>query len=167
ICQCCHEKKVVTGAASGHLYVWSGRNCVKSLRGHYGPVTAMFSGSYGLISGGKDMRIRLWSPKMEAGAMFDMSAFGPCPIVHSVCLSSDGTKLLVGVKGCEIYEVSAADGSDVSGGPVTTSHFEGKLTGLARHPLRAEYATAGGDGTVQIWDAANPNGSCISVQSGV
>lgn len=39
---------------------------------------------------------------MEAGATFDMSAFGPCPIVHSVCLSSDGTKLLVGVKGCEV-----------------------------------------------------------------
>ena len=50
----------------------------------------------------------------------------------------------------KIYEVSAADGSDVSGGPVTTSHFEGKLTGLARHPLRAEYATAGGDGTVRL-----------------
>lgn len=48
------------------------------------------------------MRVRLWSPKMEAGATFDMSAFGPCPIVHSLCLSSDGTKLLVGVKGCEV-----------------------------------------------------------------
>lgn len=48
------------------------------------------------------MRVRLWSPKMEAGAMFDMSAFGPCPIVNSLCLSSDGTKLLVGVKGCEV-----------------------------------------------------------------
>ncbi len=39
---------------------------------------------------------------MEAGATFDMSAFGPCPVVHSICLSSDGTKLLVGVKGCEV-----------------------------------------------------------------
>ncbi|CAM9158468.1 unnamed protein product, partial [Scytosiphon promiscuus] len=152
---CCAplQGKVVTGAASGHLYVWSGRNCVRSLRGHYGSVTAIFSGPYGLISGGKDMRVRLWSPKMEAGATFDMSAFGPCPIVNSLCLSSDGTKLLVGVKGCEIYEVSAADGSDVSGGPVTSSHFAGELTGLARHPQRAEYATAGGDGTVRIWDA--------------
>lgn len=50
----------------------------------------------------KDMRVRLWSPKMEAGASFDVSAFGPCPVVHSVCLSSDGTKLLVGFKGCEV-----------------------------------------------------------------
>lgn len=39
---------------------------------------------------------------MEPGATFDMSAFGPCPIVHSLCLSNDGTKLLVGVKGCEV-----------------------------------------------------------------
>eukprot|EP00752_Nemacystus_decipiens_P008508 g7598.t1 len=104
---CCSslKGKIVTGAASGHLYVWVGRNCVRSVRGHYGPVTAMFSGPYGLISGGK------------------------------------------------IYEVSAADGSDVAGGPVTTCHFDGKLTGLARHPQRAEYVTAGGDGTVRVWDA--------------
>lgn len=46
-------EKVVTGAASGHLYVWFGRNCVRSLRGHHGPVTSMYSGPYGLISGGK------------------------------------------------------------------------------------------------------------------
>lgn len=51
----------------------------------------------------QDMRVRLWSPKMEAGATFDMSAFGPCPVVHSLCLSTDGTKLLVGVKGCEVH----------------------------------------------------------------
>ncbi len=50
----------------------------------------------------------------------------------------------------KIYEVSAADGSDLSGGPITTSHFDGQLTGLARHPQRAEYATAGGDGTVSF-----------------
>lgn len=53
------------------------------------------------------MRVRLWSPKMEAGATFDMSAFGPCPIVHSVCLSNDGTKLLIGVKGCEVCCLTA------------------------------------------------------------
>lgn len=31
---------------------------------------------------------------------------------------------------------------------MTSSHFEGELTGLARHPHKAEFATAGGDGTV-------------------
>lgn len=59
-------------------------------------------GSMGERHSPKDMRIRLWSFKMEAGATFDMSAFGPCPIIQSVCLSSDGTNILVGVKGCEV-----------------------------------------------------------------
>lgn len=49
----------------------------------------------------------------------------------------------------KIYEISAADGSDVAGGPITTSHYDGHLTGLARHPQKKEYATAGGDGTVR------------------
>lgn len=48
---------------------------------------------------------------MEAGATFDMSAFGPSPIVHSVCLSTDGTKLLVGVKGCEVRNLPAGQES--------------------------------------------------------
>lgn len=52
--------------------------------------------------------------------------------------------------------MSAADGSDVSGGPVTTSHFEGQLTGLARHPHRAEFVTAGGDGTVGYFIDSSP-----------
>ncbi|CAM9920226.1 unnamed protein product, partial [Discosporangium mesarthrocarpum] len=99
------------------------------------------------------MRVRLWSPKMEAGSTFDMSSFGPQPCVHSVCVSQDGTKLLIGVKGCEVYEVSAADGSDVSGGPITTCHFNGELRGLSPHPQRPEFATSGDDGTVRIWDA--------------
>lgn len=52
---------------------------------------------------------------MEAGATFDMSAFGPCPVVHSLCLSSDGTKLLVGVKGCEVsYATIGAGGAQRS-----------------------------------------------------
>lgn len=48
----------------------------------------------------------------------------------------------------QIYEISALDGADVAGGPITTSHFGGEVTGLARHPQRAEFATAGDDGSV-------------------
>jgi hypothetical protein len=39
-----------------------------------------------------------------------MSAFGVCPSIRSVDLSSDALRILFGTKGCEIYEVSAADG---------------------------------------------------------
>lgn len=39
-----------------------------------------------------------------------MAAFGACPSIRSVDMSADGLRLLLGTKGCEIYEVSAADG---------------------------------------------------------
>ncbi|CAM9397119.1 unnamed protein product [Chrysoparadoxa australica] len=146
---------IVSGTASGHLYLWSGRNCSKAIRAHYGSVNALYQSPYGLVTGGKDMRVRLWTPKLAPGAVFDMSFFGPLPSVRSVCLSKDGNKLLLGVKGCEIYEVSAVDGSDVNGGAVTSGHFKGELRGLASHPDREEFATVGDDATVRIWDAIN------------
>ena len=84
----------------------------------------------------KDMRIRFWNLKMEAGATFDMSAFGPCPVVQSVCLSSDGTKLLVGVRGCEVRLLRSE--KKLRG---RLSHFDGKLKGLASHSQRAEFVS--------------------------
>ncbi len=48
----------------------------------------------------------MWTLSLEKGATFDLSAFGNCASIRSVCLSSDATRILVGTKGCEIYEVS-------------------------------------------------------------
>lgn len=45
---------------------------------------------------------------------------------------------------------------------MTTSHYDGELTGLARHPSRAEFATAGGDGTVGHAVIPPPVGSSTS-----
>ncbi len=82
-------RQVVTGAASGHLYVWSGRNCVRSLRGHYGPVTAMFSGPYGLISGGKVRAMEQRHFNAEDTPLF------------SLLLGSEGIMKLFDFHGCE------------------------------------------------------------------
>lgn len=69
-----------------------------------------------------------------------------------MCLSLDGTRLLVGTKGAEVFEISAADGSDLQGGPLTAGHFSGKLNGVAVHPIKPEYCTCGDDGTLRVWD---------------
>lgn len=71
-CQIRQFYQVITGAASGHLYVWSGRNCVRSIRGHYGAVTALFSGPYGLISGGKVRSRSCLCPQVEACMCVDV-----------------------------------------------------------------------------------------------
>lgn len=81
------RKQIVTGAASGHLYVWHGRNCVRSIRGHHGFVSAMYSGQYGLISGGEVSdggRERGWIDRP-----FPLSSLSPVLVLEASGESSD------------------------------------------------------------------------------
>eukprot|EP00617_Octactis_speculum_P005555 CAMPEP_0185780772 /NCGR_PEP_ID=MMETSP1174-20130828/100149_1 /TAXON_ID=35687 /ORGANISM="Dictyocha speculum, Strain CCMP1381" /LENGTH=68 /DNA_ID=CAMNT_0028470463 /DNA_START=1 /DNA_END=203 /DNA_ORIENTATION=- len=67
-----------------------------------------------------DKKVRLWTLSLEPGALFDMSAMGFEPVVRTCSLSLEGTAVLVGTRGSEIFEISASDGSDLHGGPITT-----------------------------------------------
>ncbi|KAJ8602363.1 hypothetical protein CTAYLR_004254 [Chrysophaeum taylorii] len=147
----------LSGQASGHLYVWHGRNCVQSIKAHRGALNAIHVNIHGVVSGGKDGKVRQWSHALEPGATFDITDFGSKPTIRSVCRSQDGTKVLVGTGGNEIFELSSADGSDTLGGPVTSTHFDSPLLGLSPHPLKAEFATCGVDCTVRIWDILTRN----------
>ena len=72
-------------------------------------MNVVYSSQHGVLSGGKDKRIRLWTHRLEPGATFDMSNFGLNPIIRSACLSPDGTSMLVGTKGGDIYEVRSSN----------------------------------------------------------
>jgi microtubule-associated protein-like 6 len=76
-------------------------------------VNALYSCNYGILSGGKDRRVRLWTMRLEPGATFDCSSLGYLPSIRSVCMSIDGTSIVIGTKGSNIYEVKLAtyDGS--------------------------------------------------------
>jgi len=50
-------KKMVSGTASGYLYVWAGRNCVKTIKAHHGSINALYYCDKGVVSGGKDMKV--------------------------------------------------------------------------------------------------------------
>lgn len=147
-----HEDSIVSGTTSGQLFLWTDRNCVRTAKGHKGSVISIYSCTHGVLSGGKDHRVRLWTHRLEPGATFDMSSFGHNPAIRSVCMSPDGTSILVGTRACEIYEISAVDGSDLRGGLITSTHNVGKLRDIAVHPKRHEFATCGDDGRLRIWD---------------
>lgn len=155
IAQC--GQVLLTGQASGHLYVWDGRNCVQNLKAHRGSLNAIHVNLHSVVTGGKDGRIRIWSHSLDPGATFDISGFGSNPSARSVCISRDGSKILVGTGGNEIFELSASDGSDALGGPVTSNHCGGPLVDLTPHPLKAEFVTCGRDGTVRAWDILTRN----------
>ncbi|CAM9383512.1 unnamed protein product [Laminaria digitata] len=83
------------------------------------------------------------------------------PAVRSLFASKDGSRLLIGTRGGELYEMSTADGSDARGaglggggggpGPLTAGHGRGQVWGLSAHPKERLYATCGDDGSVRIW----------------
>jgi WD40 repeat protein/Ca2+-binding EF-hand superfamily protein len=143
---------MISGTASGALYIWEGRNCRKVVKAHTGVITSLSSSPHGLVSGGDDCKIRLWSKSMEAGAVFDISSFGHLPRIRSACQSNDGNRLLVGTYGSEIYEIASSDGSDLHHGPLIAGHCSGQLWGLAIHPSKPEFCTVGDDMTVRVWD---------------
>lgn len=143
----------VTGTVSGLLLLWTDRNCVRHIKGHQGSVNVLYASPHGVISGGKDRRIRLWTHRLDPGATFDMSHFGLNPSIRSACMSLDGSSILVGTLAGEVYEISAVDGSDLRGGAITSSHSTGLLRNIAVHPHRPEFATVGDDKCLRIWDA--------------
>eukprot|EP00947_MAST-08B_sp_MAST-8B-sp1_P001903 g1903.t1 len=157
--------KTVTGTKSGEIYLWQGRKCGASYLAHEGSVSCLYGCPRGLLSGGEDGKVLLWSVQEEGTegmcrlATFDMASivtqsFVSCS-VRSVCWSADTTRLLVGTEGSEVYELSVSDGSDVNGGPVVQGHCSEELWGLALHPSKVEFATVGDDCTLRIWDCVS------------
>jgi hypothetical protein len=158
-CLVASGNRIVSGSVSGAIYMWVGRNCAKGIKAHMvrtripprvllqkirhlknrtlvqGCVNALHACKTALISGGKDMRVRIWTLGLEpgrpqclgnrmtegvytaddpwpsAGPTFNMAAFGTLPMIRSVAMSADALRLLIGTKGSEIYEISSADGS--------------------------------------------------------
>ena len=145
-------ENLVCGTALGQLMLWIDINCIRSVKAHNGTVNSVYSCPHGLLSGGKDRKIRMWSANLEPSVTFDVSYFGSNPVIRSLCMSEDGTSIIFGTRGASIYEISAIDGSDLRGGPIAIGHHAGKITSLTVHPSKFEFATAGQDRTLRVYD---------------
>ncbi|CAM9676121.1 unnamed protein product, partial [Chrysoparadoxa australica] len=149
--------RFLTGAESGHLYIWKNRWLEKTVRAHQSCIQALHSNAGGIVTGADDGFVKLWSHRLEHLKTYDLSEAPIPPLakaIRSVCslLDFSGTeiiKMCVGTEGSEVYEISAQSGSMIL---VQEGHFDGELWGIDTHPLDPDlFATVGDDHTVRVW----------------
>ena len=183
----------IVGCASGELYRFRGDKCIQSIQAHglQEPVLCIYhSDKDGIIvTGGKDCMVKSWDSTLkEVGMSLDLSEdlYGLSPSTDSAITSVScvRNRILVGTRGCDIYEVilPKGPGDSYSLNRVARGHAGTEVCGLAKHPIRAEFATSGTDKTIRLWSIRsheqinmrslpssakslcyNPNGSLLAV----
>jgi WD40 repeat protein len=149
---------VYTGSDQGFLQIWEGRNCVRSIKAHTGPIYASAKiGETGLVTGCGTGKVLIWSENLDIIATFNVISLGPVSSsVISVCYDSVATKILLGLSSAEIFEMDASDGRNVhAGGAVVAAHFNTRVCGLSTHPYQSNLiCTVGDDKTIRVIDIA-------------
>lgn len=144
------------GTADGNLYVFEGSDPTLKhvVKAHNGAVNALHSNSIVslLVSGGKDGAIRLWNKSHECIKEYmvdSIISLSHSPRVRSVAFNNDGSHIIVGTRGAEIFEITANDGKLVGGKCLVESHGIRQLWALSSHPIKDELVTSGDDATIR------------------
>ena len=150
---------VVTGSNSGKLYVWEGRNLVDSIKGHSSPVLCCYCVNQpgeegGLVTACSSGKVIIWSSKLEVGAVFNTGSLGAIePAIISVCWDKPTSKILLGFRSCEVFEIDSFGGRNLHATSLVTGHFSPMISGLALHPMNPRLScTVSEDRTVRVFD---------------
>ncbi|GAB9469886.1 hypothetical protein Gpo141_00007149 [Globisporangium polare] len=166
------KQQVVSSQSDGSLYVWKDRRCVDvKEHAHTGSIPTLFVDKKKqlVFSGGSDGKICSWNAQLECIKALDIAhlaaSAGLRPSLTSTKIQSlqvrDGRVLISTAGGeiCEIIEPSATatnSGASSSGSRLLVhvrGHSKGELWGLDVHPSKIQFATAGDDGYIRLWEA--------------
>jgi len=173
--------EMIVGNAAGHVMYWRGRSCLQLTAAHDNRAVVAMSYAAAakvLATAGKDGKINLYSVtpvtfaqknrQLELVGTIDVTASSKDVMAYSVrslCLSDDGSKVLVSMKSGEVLELAcknaavSADaeaeegatkgvkmGDDIHGAPVYKSHWNRIMSNNAEQ----EAAVGNTDKTVRI-----------------
>lgn len=135
------------GTQGGSIMVFVGEKCKKAYKVHRGAVYAIDWYKGGLVSGGKDGFVCVLDKRVKPIEKIDMPGR-----VRSLRVYGDN--LLVGTSHAEVFEIrDFLDGPNKLEDPVVRGHWDGELWALDESPDGSEFATAGEDNWIAVWDA--------------
>ncbi|KAG5190728.1 WD40-repeat-containing domain protein [Tribonema minus] len=151
------QGKFLTGMASGHLLVWRGRKTERAPLAHLGGVTAIASYEGGVVTGGQDGLVKLWSLQLEQLKIYDLAAPEVMPVplragMRAVKLQLPNSTHIIIL--CELYQllyghVCTAAAPEVMPAPLRASVRAVAAASAGRDIVRMAAATAGGE--VRNW----------------
>ena len=151
---CCYlGPDAVTGQADGSLYLWKGRNASIVRKSHSKAVNSLRKCRDGLVSGGKDGKVIVWSESLSAIKTIELKDLSPSvrPLSSDVkSVASMGNKILVGTASSDIIEI---DIPTEEARNLLNGHYTGELWGLDSNPTTSNVATVGDDGELCVWDS--------------
>jgi WD40 repeat protein len=162
----------LSGAQNGCIYMWQEHYLQRIVVAHSSPILDICLTDDGVITGGIDGLVRLWSEDWTSCARLDVAELtrglqgyssGVITPVKSIVMLEDNEeqneirRLVVGMETNEIY-LFKFDGhpEDVDVPPETQilvqGHANGSLCQVSAHPSLQEFATIGHDKTLRTWD---------------
>lgn len=136
----------VTGTSRGNIMVWNETEVQKKISAHQSQVWVLMAKGNGLVSGGQDGILIVWSNEFKQLSSIDMGNFTSLdPGIRAVDVSDEGA-YVIGTRGAEIVMVQQ-DRTAV----LVHGHCSGQLWGLCVAPNGDRFATCGGK-SLCVWE---------------
>jgi len=149
-CEWLSNGNCITGALNGNVYVWSGNNCTKTIRAHTGLISTISAIPGGVVTGGKDNTLIVWTEEFKELRRIKVSALPKA-------LDQNGSgSFVVGLRDGTIVEYVNGTEPRV----VMSSHSDGEAWGLAVCPHTGYIVTTADDNKIMVWDPQSRR--CIS-----